>query len=378
MRAASTAEDDGDEGIGAGDHVLVPAYSFVATPLAVLHAGAIPLFVDVDEATGLMDARAAEEAITPRTRAMMPVHVHGCALELGPLLDLAERRRLKLIEDAAQAHGATWNGRPVGAIGHVGGFSLQSSKNLGIGEGGVLVTNDDALAEEANRVRNFGQDVALADRDAFDPERPLDAARSLESGRLGWMYRGNELAAALARTALAALPERTLACRENAERLTAALSMLPGVLPPSVPHGSTSVHHKFRVRLDPQAAGVDVSPRVLRDAMMRALRAEGLEVVLWQTAPLPAQRVFQTREGFGEGWPWSTDRETDFAALYDPARFERTRRLLDGSLLLFSQSHPLIAQTLEVVDRYADAFARVWRERHAIAQQAKREGLDAR
>ncbi len=365
-------------GVGAGDHVLVPAYSFVATPLAVLHAGAIPIFVDVDEATGLMDARSAEEALTSRTRAMMPVHVHGCALELGPLLDLAERRRVILLEDAAQAHGATWNGRPVGAIGRAGGFSLQSSKNLGIGEGGVLVTNDDALAEEANRVRNFGQDVALSDRDAFDPARPLDAGRSLDSGRLGWMYRGNELAAALGRAALASLSMRTEACRTNAEWLTEALSTLPGVLPPSVPRGSTSVHHKFRVRLDPRAAGVGLSPRALRDATMRALRAEGLEVVLWQTTPLPAQRVFQTRAGFGGGWPWSADRETDFAALYDPARFARTQRMLDGSFLLFSQSHPLIAQTREVVERYAEAFARVWRERHAIAAQANREGIDGR
>src|SRR5277367_1358698 len=94
-------------GVVAGDHVLVPAYSFVATPLAVLHAGAIPIFVDVDEATGLMDPVAAAAAMTPRTRAIMPVHVHGCAVDMGPFLALAERHRAMVIEDAAQAHGAT-------------------------------------------------------------------------------------------------------------------------------------------------------------------------------------------------------------------------------------------------------------------------------
>jgi perosamine synthetase len=357
-------------GIAAGDHVLVPAYSFVATPLSVLHCGAIPIFVDVDETTGLIDPVAAAAAITPRTRAIMPVHVHGCAADMGPLLELAERRRLVLIEDAAQAHGATWKGKPVGSIGRAAAFSFQSSKNLGIGEGGAVLTSDDVLAEDANRLRNFGQDVHLSERDSFDAERPLDGHRALQSGRIGWMYRGSELAAAVARTSLAKLPARTKLCQENAERLTKALAELPGVSPPSIPPGSTSVHHKFRVRLDPVAAGVNLTPLALRDAMIKALRAEGLEVVLWQTAPLSAQPVFQRLEGYGGGWPWSADPETDYRALYAPARFPRTQRLLDGSLLLFSQSRPLIGQSRETVDKYAEAFKRVWSQREEIARWA--------
>jgi perosamine synthetase len=360
-------------GVGAGDHVIVPAYSFVATPLAVLHAGAIPIFADVDVATGTLDPVAATAAITPRTRAIMPVHVHGLPADLTPLLQLAERHRLALVEDAAQAHGATYGGRPVGAIGRAGGFSLQSSKNLCAGEGGIVVTNDDAVAEEANRVRNFGQDVALADRSAFDASRPLDGGRPLESLRIGWMYRGNELMAAFGRAQLARLGEKTSCAQENAERLSHALALLPGVRPPAVPPGRTSVFHKYRVRLDPRAAGLDLSPRALRNAVTRALQAEGLDVVVWQTAPLPAQRTFQRREGFGNGWPWSADRETDFATLYDPARFPNTQALLDGSLVLFSQSCPLIAQTSATVDRYAEAFARVWRHRKELEDWARRE-----
>jgi hypothetical protein len=146
------------------------------------------------------------------------------------------------------------------------------------------------------------------------------------------------------------------------------------VSPPRIHPGRTSVHHKFRVRLDPRAAGLHLSPRVLRDVMLRALRAEGLEVVLWQVEPLPAQRVFQGRDGFGGGYPWSIDRETDFGALYRPSRFPRTQELLDGSLVLFSQSCPLIAQDDDLVDRYAEAFARVWHEREALAVCTKREG----
>jgi perosamine synthetase len=357
-------------GIEAGDHVIVPAYSFVATPLAVLHAGAIPIFADVDERTGLIDPASVESVITPRTRAIMPVHIHGCAADLTALNALARRHDLSIVEDAAQAHGATCDGRAVGAIGRAGGFSLQSSKNLGAGEGGVFTTNDDAVADAANRIRNFGQNVLLADRTAFDSVRPLDAARALDSGRIGWMYRGNEFTAATARALLARLPERTAQCQANAARLSSALAELPGVVPPIVPPGATSVHHKFRVAFDLRMAGVEIAPRLFRDAIIRALRAEGLEVVLWQTAPLSAQPVFRRREGFGGGWPWTTDRGFDFDKIYSVGSFPATQRLLDGSILLFSQSHPLIAQSSEVVDRYGEAFTRVWSQRREIARWA--------
>jgi hypothetical protein len=130
--------------------------------------------------------------------------------------------------------------------------------------------------------------------------------------------------------------------------------------------GRTSVHHKYRVHLDPIAAGVDVPPPLWRDAVIDALRAEGLEVVLWQSTSLPAQTVFQQRDTAG-GFPRSLDGGTDLADNYDPSRYPRTNKLLASSLLLFSQSCPLIAQSNDVVDRYADAFRRVWEHRHALA-----------
>lgn len=344
-------------GIGAGDHVVVPAYSFVATPLSVLHAGAIPVFADVDERTGLLDPATIPE--TSRTRAIMPVHVHGCAADIAPLEAICERRGLVLVEDAAQAHGATYRGKPVGSLGDVAAFSLQSSKNLGAGEGGVLTTNRADIATAAHRIRNFGQDVALSD--GFDPERPLDGTRALESTRIGWMYRGNELLAAFARAGLAELPARTAAAQKNAARLSARLAELDGVEPPFVPEGSTSVHHKYRVRHDAS---------ISRDLLVKALRAEGLEVVLWQVAPLPTQAVFRAREGFGGGFPWSLDRETNWDDLYRPDRFGATQRLLDRSIVLFSQTCPLIAQTEAMVDKYAEAFERVWAAREEIVKRA--------
>jgi dTDP-4-amino-4,6-dideoxygalactose transaminase len=359
-------------GVRAGDEVIVPAYSFVATPLAVVELGAVPVFVDVDVATGCLDPAAADAAVTPRTRAIMPVHMHGGAADMGALLDVARRHDLALVEDAAQAHGATFQGKPVGAIGAAGGFSMQSSKNLSAGEGGLFVTNDDALADEACAVRNFGQDVARSDAADFDLARPLDGGRALDTRRTGSMYRGNEMMAAFARAQLARLPERTERCQKNARRLAAALAELPGVTPPIEPPGRTSVHHKFRVHLDPARAGLPLSPERLRDAAIAALRAEGLEVVLWQSVPLPAQTIFQRRDAAGN-FPRVREGGTDLARNYEPARYPMTRALLAGSLVLFSQSCPLIAQDDALVDRYIEAFHRVWRERDALAAWAARD-----
>jgi dTDP-4-amino-4,6-dideoxygalactose transaminase len=359
-------------GVRAGDEVIVPAYSFVATPLAVTQIGAVPVFADVDIATGCLDPAAAEAAITARTRAIMPVHMHGCAADMTSLLDLADRRDLYVVEDAAQAHGARCEGRLVGALGAAGGFSLQSSKNLSAGEGGIMVTNESRLADEANSVRNFGQDLLREEASQFDPRRPLDGTRALDSRRLGSMYRGNEMMAAFARAQLAKLADRTERCARNAERLSRALSGLAGVMPPVNPPGRTSVHHKFRVHVDPEAAGVDLSPERLRDVVLAALRAEGLEVVLWQSVSLPAQTVFQQRDPRG-GFPRALDSGTDLARNYDPSGYPRTNALLSGSLVLFSQSCPLIGQSDEIVDRYAEAFQRVWQSRAALADWASRQ-----
>ena len=362
-------------GIGPGDEVIVPSNGYIATWLAVTHAGAKPVPCEPDLATYNLDPARLGALLTGRTKAILPIHLYGQAADLAGIRAVADPRGIFVLEDAAQAHGATFDGRPVGAIGRTGAFSLQSSKNLSAGEGGIFVTNDSALADKANRLRNFGQDVYYSERSAFDAVRPLDGGRSLESLSIGWMYRGNELMAAFARAQLARLADATARARANADRLAKALCALPGVAVAGGPAGASSVHHKFRVSLDPKAAGVGLSARALRDVTRKALHAEGVEVVLWQTASLPAQSTFQHRKGFGTGFPWSADPETDFAAIYAPERFPNTQHLLDSSVVLFSQSCPLIAQTAGMVDRYAEAFARVWRHRGDLEQWARREGI---
>ncbi|MBK8258421.1 MAG: DegT/DnrJ/EryC1/StrS family aminotransferase [Polyangiaceae bacterium] len=357
-------------GIGAGDEVIVPAYTFIATAFACLQEGAIPIFADVDEYTGLIDPASVEAAISPRTRAIMPVHVHGCPADLNALSAIAKKHNLLLLEDAAQAHGATYQGKPVGALFAAGGFSLQSSKNLSAGEGGVFVTNDDAIAEQAIRLRNFGQDVIADDARHFDLVRPLDGHRGLESLRIGSMYRGNEMMAAFARTQLARLPELTSRAQTHFQKMSHALSELPGLKMQAIGSDRTSVHHKVRLWLDPKAAGVPMSTTAFRDGFIKALRAEGVEVVLWQNAPVPEHAVFQKMEGFGRNSPWSAGgaEAMQFARKNYAMKYEATRRLLDGSVILFSQSCPLIAQNEHVVGKTIQAIQKVWHHRGDLAR----------
>ena len=147
-------------GVGPGDEVITAANSFVATALAILAAGAKPVLVDANPATYNIDPAAIEAAVTPRTKAIMPVHLYGQPAEMKPILEIARKRGLLVIEDAAQAHGALYEGRRVGSLGNAAGFSFYPAKNLGAcGDGGMVVTNDRAVAEKIRQLRNYGQRV---------------------------------------------------------------------------------------------------------------------------------------------------------------------------------------------------------------------------
>lgn len=337
--------------------VVVPAYTFVATAMAVLLEGGTPIFADVDALSGNIDPASAE-AVAEGASAIMPVHVHGCPCDVDEMMGVAKKHGAVLIEDAAQAHGATYKGRPVGTFGAAAGFSLQSSKNLSAGEGGVVVTQDDEIANVIRECRTFGQDVRADDADAYDPKHPLDGHRPLASLRVGSMYRGNEMMAAFARAQLAKLPARTAAAQASYERLRAGLAELEGVLVPKVPSDRTSVHHKVRVHFDPKAAGLDCGHRQLRDAMHAALAAEGLEITSWQSEPVPAQALFR-----------ALSQRNGVEGNYDPARYPNARLLLDRSIVVFTQSCPLIAQTRATVDAYVEAFRKVWPKRGEIVKR---------
>jgi len=321
-------------GLSPGDEVIVPAFSFIATAQAVLYEGAVPVFADVDPVTFNIDPADAARRVTPRTRAIVPVHLHGLPADMDAINALAARAGLIVIEDAAQAHGALYHARPVGTLGAMAAFSLNSTKNFPAGEGGLFVTGSEALYARAARVRFDG----LEPPSKWDAQRPLDDEVDSVATIRGWMYLPGELTCALARAQLTRLADTTARAQRNASRLSARLAALPGVIPPSVPPDRTHVFHKYRVRLDPAPAGRSMTPRALRARVLDGLRAEGVEAVLWQDVPLPAHPLFASTE-----------------------RYPGATAALDSSVIIGSQSYPLFAQPLDVVDAWADAFERVWK-----------------
>jgi len=342
-------------GVQAGDEVIVPAFTFVATAMAVLHQGAVPVFVDVEPRTFGLDPARVEAAIGPRTRAIVPVHLHGVPCELQPIADTAARRGLILIEDSAQAIGARYRGRMAGTLGLAGSYSLQSSKSMACGEGGLLVTDDEGVYRRAQAARMFGEDSRPEDEASYDLAHALDGNRAYDSAAVGWNYRTSELSAAVARAQLRRLEHWNANALANAELLTRRLRELPGVTPPEVPADCLPAFHKYRVQLDASRLGVDAEPAVVRDAVLRALRAEGCEVVLWQTQPVPGQTLFRRME----------------TPAHDLARFPVTRAILGRSLCLFSQTYPIAPQPRPLVETYAEAFARVWMRLPEVLSRAR-------
>ena len=342
-------------GIEPGDEVIVPALSFIATAAAPLHLMAIPVFVDIDPRTYNMVPEAIEAAITPRTRAIVVVHLHGLPAEMDEITAIAERHGLAVVEDAAQAHGAEYRGRRVGSIGAINTFSLNVSKNLATcGEGGLITTDDERLATRATMLRQFGELI---------PER---GERSYVAHMLGWNNKPSALQAAFTRSQLERFPEEAKQRDENVRALLGRVAELPGFLAPQVPDDRTHAWHILRFRTDPAAFGLeDRFAGPLRAAVQRALRAEGVPAAPYQLMPLPAQRVFRERRGLG-AYPWALPGVPERP--YRQEDFPVTHRVLDDSFAIQkAHLHPDAGPLLAL---YADAFEKVWEHRETVAQYA--------
>lgn len=343
-------------GVGPADEVIVPAFSFIATGLAPVHQMAVPVFADIDPVTFNIDPDDVERRITPRTKAIIPVHLHGAPADMDRLTAIARKHGLAIIEDAAQAPGATHRGRPVGAIGDAGAFSLQVSKNIPTcGEGGLLVTQDAELAAKMRRGRQFGEDIeAGRDRDYI-------------SYGLGWNYKMNALQAAFTISQLDRFDAYERARQENVTGFLARLAELPGLTVPTALPDTTHAWHILRFRFDPAAFGLDgVRPEALRSALRRLLRAEGVPVSQYQLMPLPDQKVFTDRVGFGSGYPWSV---TGASGTNAGEGYPVTREVIADSLTI--QKRHLHPGAGELLGLYADAFEKVWANRDMVATLAK-------
>lgn len=243
-------------GVGCGDEVIVPPYTFVATASSVLSVSATPVFVDIDGDTLNLDPNLIEAAITPRTKAVIAVHIAGRPADMDSVLAVARKHNLFVIEDAAQAHAAAWRGTKVGALGDLGTFSFQASKNLNSGEGGILLSNNEEYADAAWSVMNVGR---------------TRSGRWYEHCVLGSNFRITEFQTALLRAQMKRLPEQTARRNENAEYLRSLLANIPGIrLPIADPRITTHAYHIFTFRYDPAEFG----GKSLTD-FTRALSAEG-------------------------------------------------------------------------------------------------------
>ncbi len=243
--------------VGAGDEVIVPAYTFMATANAVLMIGAVCVFVDIDPDSYLIDPVKIEEAITKKTKAIIPVHIAGCPADMDKILKIGKKYNLKIIEDSAQAHGAEWNGKRVGALGDMGTFSFQSSKNLSSGEGGAIVTNSDVYYQRCWSYHNCGR---IKDKEWY------------EHFHMGWNYRLTEFQAAILLSQIKKLPKEMEIRTNNARDLTEKLNKIDGITPLKVNRAVTKhAYHLYIFKYDEEEFD-----GVKREVFIKALNAEGI------------------------------------------------------------------------------------------------------
>ena len=281
-------------GCSAGDEVIVPAYSWSSSATAALHHNCVPVFVDIDWRTMNLDPSQIEKAITPRTRAIVAVHLHGLAADMPAIRKIASKHGLKVIEDACQAHGAEVNGQKVGTLGDCAAFSFNQRKTICAGDAGMFVTNSPELNENARRLWSFGED------------RLPSEDRDYHAYALGWMYRSNDLTAAFGLGQLRRADEYLGWQRHNAFALLDSLSSSPYIECPVTPHGYRHTYSTFTVRLDLSAIEEEVGPGITRDRIVQAIAAEGIPqgLVTWQRHILPDMTVFRARNAYGHGCPW--------------------------------------------------------------------------
>ena len=328
-------------GVRADDEVIVPPYTFVATASAVLEANAVPVFADVDLNTFNLDPVAVRSALTPRTRAIIPVHFAGQAAEMDAIVADARSGNLVVIEDAAHAHGAAYRDRPAGSLGHVACFSFQSSKNLTAGEGGIITTNDDRLAETCRSIQNCGR---------------VPGGVWYEHHVMSGNYRLGEFQGAILNCQLDRLEEQTQTRDANGRYLASRLAALPG-LHPQRRSADITRHgfHLFMLRMDPAAFG---APRA---AVIEALEAEGIPCSAGYGFSLPDQPLFRNK-AFGPYLPSTA------------SRLDYTRRRCPNSDLLCREQAVWLGQNLLLgshadMDDIAAAFEKIHEHRDALRRE---------
>lgn len=333
-------------GLEAGSEVIIPPYTFFSTASAVIEANMVPVFADVDLETFNLDPRAIEAAITPRTRAIIPVHFAGQVADMDAIMAIAAKHKLLVIEDAAHAHGASYKNRAAGSLGHLASFSFQSSKNLTSGEGGLITTNDDKLAAACRSLHNCGR---------------IPTGVWYEHHVISGNYRLGELQGALLNAQLERLEEQTKTRDENGRHLAQRLTSLPGIHPQLRPDSCTRhAYHLFMLRIDAAAFGVP------RSAVVAALSAEGVPCSPGYGFSLHEQPMFRNR-AFGPYLPGIVER-LDYQRVQCP----HSDHLCREQALWLEQA--IFLGPREDVEDVAGAFEKIHENRAALVDWSRREG----
>lgn len=263
-------------GVRPGDEVIIPPYTFIATASIVAEANCVPVFVDIDPETYNLDSVAVEKAITPRTKAIIPVHFAGQACDMDAIMAIAKKHNLKVIEDAAHAHGGEYKCKKLGSIGHAGCFSFQSSKNLTSGEGGIVITSDEQLANMVDSLRNVGR---------------VKGGQWYEHHNLGCNYRMTQFQTVILQHQLKKLEEQTQIRNENGIYLNSLLEKIPGITPLTRGHGETlHTYHLYIFKYDKVHFN-----NLPKNEFAKMLAAEGVPSFMGYPEPLYKQEVFQKK-----------------------------------------------------------------------------------
>jgi dTDP-4-amino-4,6-dideoxygalactose transaminase len=327
-------------GIKAEEEVIVPPYTFLATATAVVEANAVPVFADVNLETFNLDPQSVEAAITPKTRAIIPVHMAGQPADIDAILAIANKHNLLLIEDAAHAHGASYKNRGVGSIGHMGSFSFQSSKNLTSGEGGIITTNNDQLAEACRSIHNCGR---------------ITGGLWYEHHVISANYRLGEFQGAILNTQLNRLEAQTTTRDRNGQYLAEKLSKIPGIyLQRRTAETTRHAYHLFLFRIVAEEFGSS------RAAILQALAAEGVPVSGGYAIPLYRQPLFLNK-AFG---PYLPDAKTRLD--YGKVTCPNCEKICGEQGAWLEQS--IFLGGLSDMDDIACAFEKIYENRYLLAE----------
>jgi perosamine synthetase len=264
-------------GIGEGDEVIVPAFTMAASWMAIMYTGAVPIFVDVDPTIYTLDPSLLESAITSKTKAIMPVHIYGHPADMDPILSIAKAHNLLVIEDAAEAHGATYKGKLTGSIGDINAFSFYANKIITTGEGGMVTTNNDGFADLARRLKDLSH----------------SKAKRFIHDALGYNYRLTSMQAALGSGQLKSIDQFLSIKRHMAEKYQVGLKDIPGITLPQTKDWATHVYWMYAILIDEEKFGMN------KDQFRATLLEKGVDTRDFFYAPSTQPAL--TNIGLGQG-----------------------------------------------------------------------------